>query len=86
MQVQLQLTGSQAVGQICATGSLKANLDQCVKLVGKAAVGGAKVSTLMRRPPSRAQTSPALHRKASVGRLFHCRAPVWADPLRLALF
>ncbi|POR38171.1 Putative hydrolase nit2, partial [Tolypocladium paradoxum] len=32
-----------AVGQICATGSVKANLDQCVRLVGKAAVGGAKI-------------------------------------------
>ncbi|UNI20165.1 Beta-ureidopropionase [Purpureocillium takamizusanense] len=32
-----------AVGQICATGSLKANLDQCVRLVNKAAIGGAKI-------------------------------------------
>ncbi|PNY24122.1 hydrolase nit2 [Tolypocladium capitatum] len=32
-----------AVGQICATGSIKANLDQCVRLVGKAAAGGAKI-------------------------------------------
>ncbi|KAK5998091.1 putative hydrolase nit2 [Cladobotryum mycophilum] len=32
-----------AVGQICSTGSIKANLDQCVRLVAKAATGGAKV-------------------------------------------
>ncbi|KAM4059999.1 carbon-nitrogen hydrolase [Hirsutella rhossiliensis] len=32
-----------AVGQICATACVKANLDQCVRLVGKAAAGGAKV-------------------------------------------
>ncbi|PHH88115.1 hypothetical protein CDD83_7947 [Cordyceps sp. RAO-2017] len=32
-----------AVGQICATGSVKANLDQCVRLVASAAAGGAKV-------------------------------------------
>ncbi|EGR52085.1 uncharacterized protein TRIREDRAFT_103960 [Trichoderma reesei QM6a] len=32
-----------AVGQICSTGSITANLNQCVRLVAKAAVGGAKV-------------------------------------------
>ncbi|KAF6844974.1 carbon-nitrogen hydrolase [Colletotrichum musicola] len=32
-----------AVGQICSTASLTHNLEQCVKLVAKAAVGGAKV-------------------------------------------
>ncbi|KAJ6786382.1 hypothetical protein PWT90_02869 [Aphanocladium album] len=32
-----------AVGQICSTASLKGNLEQCVKLVAKAAAGGAKV-------------------------------------------
>ncbi|TWU78612.1 Carbon-nitrogen hydrolase [Metarhizium rileyi] len=32
-----------AVGQICSTASVKANLDQCVRLVSKAAGGGAKV-------------------------------------------
>ncbi|KAL7821067.1 nitrilase and fragile histidine triad fusion protein NitFhit [Trichoderma gracile] len=32
-----------AVGQICSTGSIAANLNQCVRLVAKAAVGGAKV-------------------------------------------
>ncbi|KAK1958529.1 carbon-nitrogen hydrolase [Colletotrichum sublineola] len=32
-----------AVGQICSTASLSHNLEQCVKLVAKAAVGGAKV-------------------------------------------
>ncbi|KAK1840135.1 carbon-nitrogen hydrolase, partial [Colletotrichum chrysophilum] len=32
-----------AVGQICSTASLAHNLEQCVKLVAKAAVGGAKV-------------------------------------------
>ncbi|KAF7559117.1 hypothetical protein G7046_g5045 [Stylonectria norvegica] len=31
-----------AVGQICATASIKGNLDQCVRLVAKAAMGGAK--------------------------------------------
>lgn len=39
----LCLTKSQAVGQICSTASMKANLDQCVRLVSKAAIGGAKV-------------------------------------------
>jgi hypothetical protein len=33
------------VGQICATASIKGNLEQCVRLVGKAAAGGAKVGT-----------------------------------------
>ncbi|TFB03182.1 putative hydrolase nit2, partial [Trichoderma ghanense] len=32
-----------AVGQICSTGSIAANLNQCVRLVAKAALGGAKV-------------------------------------------
>ncbi|KAF9878939.1 carbon-nitrogen hydrolase [Colletotrichum karsti] len=32
-----------AVGQICSTASLSHNLEQCVRLVAKAAVGGAKV-------------------------------------------
>ncbi|PTB70968.1 carbon-nitrogen hydrolase [Trichoderma citrinoviride] len=32
-----------AVGQICSTASITANLNQCVRLVAKAAVGGAKV-------------------------------------------
>ncbi|KAF4472213.1 hydrolase nit2 [Fusarium albosuccineum] len=32
-----------AVGQICATASIKGNLEQCVRLVAKAARGGAKV-------------------------------------------
>ncbi|KJZ75082.1 hypothetical protein HIM_05568 [Hirsutella minnesotensis 3608] len=32
-----------AVGQICSTASVKANLDQCVRLVGRAAAGGAKI-------------------------------------------
>ncbi|KAL6881464.1 carbon-nitrogen hydrolase [Trichoderma novae-zelandiae] len=32
-----------AVGQICSTGSIAANLNQCVRLVAKAAVGGAQV-------------------------------------------
>ncbi|KAH6996808.1 carbon-nitrogen hydrolase [Ilyonectria destructans] len=32
-----------AVGQICATASIKGNLDQCVRLVGRAAAGGAKI-------------------------------------------
>ncbi|KAM0253851.1 hypothetical protein ACHAQJ_007135 [Trichoderma viride] len=32
-----------AVGQICSTGSITANLNQCVRLVAKAAVGGAQV-------------------------------------------
>ncbi|KAM3566440.1 hypothetical protein ARSEF4850_000582 [Beauveria asiatica] len=32
-----------AVGQICSTASLKGNLEQCVKLVAKAAAGGAKI-------------------------------------------
>ncbi|KAJ5010072.1 hypothetical protein K4K57_007724 [Colletotrichum sp. SAR 10_99] len=32
-----------AVGQICSTASLAHNLEQCVELVAKAAVGGAKV-------------------------------------------
>ncbi|OAQ69154.1 carbon-nitrogen hydrolase [Pochonia chlamydosporia 170] len=32
-----------AVGQICSTASMRANLDQCVRLVSEAAVGGAKV-------------------------------------------
>ncbi|KAG5984199.1 hypothetical protein E4U55_005739 [Claviceps digitariae] len=32
-----------AVGQICSTASMKTNLEQCVRLVAKAAGGGAKV-------------------------------------------
>ncbi|CAI6098467.1 unnamed protein product [Clonostachys chloroleuca] len=32
-----------AIGQICSTASIKGNLEQCVRLVGKAAQGGAKV-------------------------------------------
>ncbi|KAI9158410.1 putative hydrolase nit2 [Paramyrothecium foliicola] len=32
-----------AVGQICATGNISTNLGQCVRLVAKAAAGGAKV-------------------------------------------
>ncbi|CAM1504179.1 Fc.00g017700.m01.CDS01 [Cosmosporella sp. VM-42] len=32
-----------AVGQICATASIKGNLDQCVRLVRRAAAGGAQV-------------------------------------------
>ncbi|RSL40978.1 hypothetical protein CEP53_013043 [Fusarium sp. AF-6] len=32
-----------AVGQICSTASVKGNLEQCVRLVAKAARGGAKV-------------------------------------------
>ncbi|KAL7799677.1 carbon-nitrogen hydrolase [Trichoderma ceciliae] len=32
-----------AVGQICSTGSITANLNQCLGLVAKAAVGGAQV-------------------------------------------
>ncbi|CAH0059496.1 unnamed protein product [Clonostachys solani] len=32
-----------AIGQICSTASIKGNLEQCVRLVGKAARGGAKV-------------------------------------------
>ncbi|KAH7367215.1 carbon-nitrogen hydrolase [Plectosphaerella cucumerina] len=32
-----------AIGQICSTSSLAHNLEQCVRLVAKAAVGGAKV-------------------------------------------
>ncbi|KAK2027447.1 carbon-nitrogen hydrolase [Colletotrichum zoysiae] len=32
-----------AVGQICSTASLSHNLEQCVRLVAKAAAGGAKV-------------------------------------------
>ncbi|CEJ91753.1 Putative Carbon-nitrogen hydrolase [[Torrubiella] hemipterigena] len=32
-----------AIGQICSTASLKANLEQCVNLVAKAASGGAKI-------------------------------------------
>ncbi|KAG6055840.1 hypothetical protein E4U16_005189 [Claviceps sp. LM84 group G4] len=32
-----------AVGQICSTASMKTNLEQCVRLVAKAAVGGAKI-------------------------------------------
>lgn len=31
------------MGQICATGSVKANLEQCVRLVAEAARGGAKI-------------------------------------------
>lgn len=38
----------QAVGQICSTASMKTNLEQCVRLVAKAAVGGAKVRGIMR--------------------------------------
>ncbi|KAH7321075.1 carbon-nitrogen hydrolase [Stachybotrys elegans] len=32
-----------AIGQICATASITANLEQCVRLIGKASLGGAKV-------------------------------------------
>lgn len=32
-----------AIGQICSTGSITANLNQCVRLVAKAALGGAQV-------------------------------------------
>ncbi|WYZ36759.1 hypothetical protein EsH8_II_000265 [Colletotrichum jinshuiense] len=32
-----------AIGQICSTASLSHNLEQCLRLVAKAAVGGAKV-------------------------------------------
>ncbi|KAG5930471.1 hypothetical protein E4U42_001043 [Claviceps africana] len=32
-----------AVGQICSTASMKTNLEQCVRLVARAAAGGAKV-------------------------------------------
>ncbi|KAL7927375.1 carbon-nitrogen hydrolase [Trichoderma austrokoningii] len=35
--------GIAAVGQICSTGSIAANLNQCVRLVAKAALGGAQV-------------------------------------------
>ncbi|KAM5363570.1 hypothetical protein ACJZ2D_011954 [Fusarium nematophilum] len=38
-----EVSTHQAVGQICATASIKGNLEQCVKLIGKAAHGGAKV-------------------------------------------
>ncbi|KAI6778789.1 carbon-nitrogen hydrolase [Emericellopsis cladophorae] len=34
---------AQAIGQLCSTGSLKSNLDQCVKLATKASQGGAKI-------------------------------------------
>ena len=34
---------AQAVGQITSTASMRANLEQCVSLVSKAARGGAKV-------------------------------------------
>lgn len=33
----------QAIGQICSSNSMTANLAQCVKLVGQAANAGAKV-------------------------------------------
>lgn len=38
----------QAVGQICSTSSMAHNLDQCVKLMGKAAEAGAEVRILFR--------------------------------------
>ncbi|PHH83119.1 hypothetical protein CDD82_3529 [Ophiocordyceps australis] len=37
------MTVKAAVGQICSTASIKHNLDQCVQLVAKAALGGAKI-------------------------------------------
>lgn len=41
--VVLPANQQQAVGQICSTSSLAHNLEQCVRLVAKAATGGAKV-------------------------------------------
>lgn len=41
---------TQAIGQICSTGSITANLNQCVRLVAKAALGGAQVCPLLRLP------------------------------------
>ncbi|KAJ3950363.1 Carbon-nitrogen hydrolase [Colletotrichum fioriniae] len=39
-----------AVGQICSTASLSHNLEQCVRLVAKAAIGGAKVPLALTHP------------------------------------